>query len=107
MFELEAGASQVKTTYGVFELKCEHRHQKGDNVSVLVRPTVVPKGDTLKGRVSDVLFQQDKFKVLVDNGLYFYLPEAPEVGTTIHVKVRMECLGASSDLQVSKNEGGR
>lgn len=98
------GALEVRTTYGVFKLKCEHKHRNGERVHLLVRPSGTQKGSTLTGLVKDVLFQQDQFKVVLDNGLYFFLPEAPEVGKAITVRVGVECLGSSSNLRSSKKE---
>ena len=46
----------------------------------------------ISGVVSDVIFQQDRFKVTLDNGLYVYLQEAPKVGQKIEVQVKVECL---------------
>ena len=46
----------------------------------------------LQGVVSDVIFQQERFKVVFDNGLYVYLSEAPKVGEKISVQVKVECL---------------
>ncbi len=46
----------------------------------------------ITGVVTDVIFQQDKYKVTFDNGLYVYLSEAPKPGKQISVRVRVECL---------------
>ncbi|MCI0554498.1 MAG: hypothetical protein L0287_26415, partial [Anaerolineae bacterium] len=48
--------------------------------------------NTVQGIVTDVIFQQERFKVTLDNGLYFYLSEAPKVGEKISVTVKVECL---------------
>jgi hypothetical protein len=42
--------------------------------------------------VLDVVFQQDRFKVTLDNGLYFYLKEEMKIGRMLDIKVKLECL---------------
>ncbi len=82
-----------QTEYGIFILHCEHRHAAGDKVQLLLRPlTGKNEANTLEGVVMDVLFQQDRYKVTLDNGLYIYLNEAPKVGENISAKVKVECL---------------
>ena len=85
--------AQIQTRFGTYNIKCEHKHSKGENVQLLARPA--PDGqepNILQGVVADVIFQQDRFKVTLDNGLYVYLPAAPKVGEEIEVRVRVECL---------------
>ena len=83
----------VVSEAGIFHVRCEHAHQEGENVHLLVRPLPV-EGDAniIKGIVSDVVFQQDRFKVTLESGLYVYLQEAPKVGERIEVRVKVECL---------------
>ena len=84
---------KVDSAVGEFAVPCEHKHQKGDRVHLLVRPLPVDDGaNSVHGTVIDSIFQQDRFKVALDNGLYFYLPSAPRVGERIDVRVRVECL---------------
>jgi ABC-type Fe3+/spermidine/putrescine transport system ATPase subunit len=84
---------KAETRYGVFAVQCEHKHGRGDRVQLLARPRVDPKEtNVIRGTVSDVIFQQDRFKVSLDNGLYVYLPSAPKVGEKIEVPVKVECL---------------
>lgn len=83
----------VESAFGGFDIACEHEHRKGDHVHLLVRPHSVGKGSNIvQGIVSDVIFQQDRFKLTLDNGLYFYLPSPPKVGERIQVSVKVECL---------------
>ena len=49
--------------------------------------------NTIQGKVADVVFQQDKYKVTLDNGLYVYMKDAPKIGKKIAVRVKVECLG--------------
>ncbi len=84
---------EIKTAFGIFAVGCDHKLQKGDNVYLLARPLPAGReGEVLRGVVTDVVFQQDRFKVTLDNGLYVYLPEAPQVGEKIEVRVKVECL---------------
>jgi len=88
----------IETAVGILCLTCGHKHQTGDKVSLLVRPIGAQKvadgwlsntpvgaapASLLSGVVADVVFQQDRFKVHLDNHLYFTLPEAPIIGEVI------------------------
>ncbi len=95
------GGWTLESDFGVFNVSCEHEHQMGENVHLLARPLPAGKArversrndaNVLKGVVEDVIFQQDRFKVTLDNGLYVYLQEAPQVGKSIEVRVKVECL---------------
>ncbi len=84
---------EVKVDAHVFTVQCAHPHQVGDNVHLLVRP--LPAEDepnTIQGVVSDLIFQQDRFKAVFENGLYVYLQKPVRVGEKIRVPVRVECL---------------
>jgi ABC-type Fe3+/spermidine/putrescine transport system ATPase subunit len=84
-------SSKVETDLGIFNVDCPH--QTGDQVHLLARPHETPNGaNVIDGVVTDVIFQQERFKVTLDNGLYFYLNESPKVGEKISVKVKVECL---------------
>ena len=84
---------KVETDHGSFTVKCAHNHSKGDKVHLLTRPLPADsEPNVIQGIVADVLFQQDRFKVTFENGLYVYLEEAPKVGQKISVKVKVECL---------------
>jgi len=80
---------KVETPAGFFELDCGHTHQAGEKVNLLLRPSGVrlAADGNLRGVVADVVFHQDQFKVTLENGLYFYLPEAPHVGEEIRLCV--------------------
>ena len=86
------GKPHVETTFGTFLIKCAHMHERGDSLKLLVRPVPAARGNTIHGRVTDVLFQQDRFKVTLDGGLFLYLDAAPKIGQTITAKVAFECL---------------
>jgi ABC-type Fe3+/spermidine/putrescine transport system ATPase subunit len=87
------GEWKVESGFGVFAIHCAHKHAKGDNVHLLVRPLPAEQEPNLiSGIVKDVIFQQDRFKVTLDNGLYVYLSNPPKVGEKIEVPVKVECL---------------
>jgi ABC-type Fe3+/spermidine/putrescine transport system ATPase subunit len=87
------GNSKVETKFGILTSRCAHKHSKGEHVHLLARPLSAAKEPNLiSGIVTDVIFQQDRFKVTLDNGLYVYLPQAPKVGERIEVRVKVECL---------------
>ncbi len=92
---------KVESNFGVFTIHCEHKHQRGDKVHLLARPSSAAMARVDSGRdetnmihgvVTDVIFQQDRFKVTFDNGLYVYLPNAPKVGERLDVRLKVECL---------------
>ncbi len=98
---------QVKTSAGVFELECGvvpvparggvvpvpgrggHAHSTGEKVNLLVsRRGVRQAADgRVSGVVVDVIFRQDGFKVTLENGLDFYLPDAPRMGEKIYLSI--------------------
>jgi len=109
-------AFQVETSAGVFELNCEvvpvpgrgevvpvpgrgevvpvpgrarHTHSVGEKVNLLVSRRGVRQDahGNLSGIVVDVIFQQDEFKVTLDNGLDFYLPDPPRRGDKIFLSI--------------------
>ena len=84
---------KVRTSLGLFSVRCAHKHSMGDKVKLLVRPpSVRDEANIISGAVTDVIFQRDRFKVTLDNGLYVHLPDAPNVGDKIDVQVEVECL---------------
>ena len=74
-------------------VKCPHRHKKDDQVRLLVRPHPVQGGTLIRGRVADVVFHQDQFKVTLDSGVFAYVDTAPKIGQELSLKVAVECLG--------------
>jgi len=83
----------ITTASGSFAVKCGHKHNVGDNVHLLVRPAQTEGGSVIRGRVTDVVFQQDRFKVTLENNLFVYLQSAPKIGQLITGKVAVKCLG--------------
>lgn len=88
-----SGKWKVETQYGVFTVNCSHEHSKGEKVHLLARPLPAEsEPNVIQGVVSDVIFQQDRFKVTFENDLYIYLAEASKVGQKISARVKVECL---------------
>ncbi len=84
---------KVETKVGNFPMTCRHKHQVGETVHLLARPLEVEnEGNQIRGRVVDVVFQQDRFKVMLDDNLYFYLKDEPKIGQILEIKVKLECL---------------
>jgi ABC-type Fe3+/spermidine/putrescine transport system ATPase subunit len=84
---------KVKSGVGIFTVSCTHEHFRGDDVHLLVRPLPAEKeANVIEGVVRDVIFQQDRFKVTLDQGLYVYLSHAAKVGEKIDVRIKIECL---------------
>lgn len=93
--KMEGGRWKVESALGIFSVDCQHNHQEGDKVHLLARPPQAEaqrENNVIQGFVTDAMFQQDRFKVTLDNGIYVYLPGAPNVGQRIEVPVRVECL---------------
>jgi ABC-type Fe3+/spermidine/putrescine transport system ATPase subunit len=84
---------KVGSDFGVLTVHCQRQHSTGENLPLLVRPlSAAQERNAVRGKVTDVIFQQDRFKVTLDNGLYVYLSNAPQVGEKIEVHVKVECL---------------
>ena len=85
--------NKIQTGYGIFTSRCSHQHAKADKVKLLLRPQPADsEQNVFSGVVTDVVFQQERFKVTFEDGLYVYLPAAPGIGQRIPVKVKVECL---------------
>jgi len=91
----ESGEWKVESEFGVFTVTCPHQHSKGERVHLLARPLPADanaESNIVKGTVADVIFEKDRFKIILDNGFYVYLNYTPRVGRKIEVQVRVECL---------------
>jgi ABC-type Fe3+/spermidine/putrescine transport system ATPase subunit len=89
------GQARVKTRLGVLAVECEHQHQhrKGETLHLLARPLPAEAdGNRIEGLVTDVIFQQDRFKVSLEHGLYVYLQRPPKVGERLETWLKVECL---------------
>lgn len=90
------GEGRVETKIGRLEVECETESKSGESVALLIRPERVElneNGTGLEGRVADVLFQKNGFRVTLENGLYFYTSAPPKMGADISFTVDVECLG--------------
>ena len=69
--------------------RARHTHLVGEKVNLLVSRRGVQQAahGNLGGVVVDVIFQQDEFKVTLDNGLDFYLPDPPRRGDKIFLSI--------------------
>jgi spermidine/putrescine transport system ATP-binding protein len=83
----------IDTNIGNFKIKCTHDHSRGDKVHLLLRPEQIDDGNLFRGKVTDVVFQQERYKVTIENSIYIYLPTAPMIGQNISVRVAVQCLG--------------
>ncbi len=85
---------QVETSVGLFELLCEHPHRTLEKVDLLVRPegVYITAEGNLRGVVADAVFHQDRYKVTLESGLFFYLPQAPGIGEEICLKIFPEAV---------------
>ena len=81
----------VQTEFGIFEVRCEHRHIEGERVALLLRPS--ERGEQVKARVEDVLFNREQFKVTLRGGLVIQMERAPKIGEEVTVHFSVECLG--------------
>jgi hypothetical protein len=89
----EGGRLNFKTEYGLFKVQCNHKHSMGDKVKLLARPlSAENEANFISGVPTDIIFQHDRYKVTLDNGLYVYLSEEPKIGEKISVQVKVECL---------------
>jgi spermidine/putrescine transport system ATP-binding protein len=89
----QATASGVETPFGEVHIKCDFK--VGEKVTLLLRPNaeIVATGETLTGKVADVVFHGQAFRVELENGLYFFVTKTVRVGETVKLKVLQgECL---------------
>ena len=90
------GQGRVETLLGVLEVDGEMEADTEESVALLIRPDRVKltgNGNSLKGRVADVLSQKNGFRVMLESGLYFYTSTPPKVGEMLSFTVEAECLG--------------
>ncbi len=101
----KSGKWKVESSDGILVAGCGHKHSKGDKVKLLSRPYRAERRasdlparrrnapvNEIYGIVTDVIFQQDRYKVTFDNGLFVHLDEPPTIGEKISVPIKVECL---------------
>jgi ABC-type Fe3+/spermidine/putrescine transport system ATPase subunit len=94
--------ARVETAAGVLEVSCGGANGPGQRMTLLVRSSGAIRRKVreaglgeLHGRVADVLFQHDRYRVQLESGLFFYLEEAPQVGEQINLSIpqsAIQCL---------------
>lgn len=83
----------VETILGTMDLPIARDQAEGKSVSLLIHPRDVRIDDLsspLRGTVKDVVFQQNKFKVVLKSGFYFYLSDPLQVGEEIGLKIQVD-----------------
>ena len=86
------GRGRMDTPYGPATVRCGHAHRPGQRVSLLMRAADGRSGTPVSGRVEQVVFQQGRFKVTLDNGLFVYRETAPRLSQRLTARVQFECL---------------
>lgn len=91
VIEGQARAGAVDTPFGRFPI--QSNQPDGARLSLLIRPQAeLSDFGEITGRVADVVFRGEGFRVELENGWYFYLSTAPQVGEMVRLKARVECL---------------
>jgi len=83
----------LETILGTMDLPIARDQAEGKSVSLLIRPQDVNRANLaspLRSTVQDVVFQQNRFKVVLKGGIYFYLSDPPQVGEEIGLKIRVD-----------------
>lgn len=84
---------KVESDAGILHVECGHKHQEGEKVHLLARPFEVrDEANVISGTAADVIFQQDRYKVTFEDGLFVYLDAPPKMGEKLAVRVKVECL---------------
>ena len=89
------GRGRVQTLLGVLDVDCKTEAGVGQDVALFIRPErvkLIGNGNGFKSVVADVVFQKNGFRITLENGLYFFAPDAMQVGREISFAVEAECL---------------
>ena len=91
---------RVEASFGIFQPKpCQHAHRTGDQVSILIRPEINLENageNHVQAMVSEVLFDKNQYRVVLGNGLVFYISYAPSPGSNLSLEIpsqKVQCLG--------------
>ncbi len=98
-----ASPLRVKSDLGVLAPRCTHaRHRVGDELTLLLRraPAMVRRGtatprNTIRGKVTEVSFRGDSFRVTMEcsaRQVSFDLPQPVEVGRSISIHLPPEAI---------------
>jgi ABC-type Fe3+/spermidine/putrescine transport system ATPase subunit len=85
----------VETEFGVWKVDCKTGAGDGESAALLVRPGAVSFGEggnRLRGRIVDVIFEKDRFKIVLESEFYFYAAQSLKVGELVDLRVEAECL---------------
>ena len=77
----------IQSKFGIFNI--QSGRSTGQKITLLLRPEaqIVHTGETLVGRVTDVVFHGLHYRVEIDQHLYFHLAQVPEIGSEVKIKV--------------------
>jgi len=85
--------SKVQTSLGVFSVPRIRQFSLGDTVQLLIRSQDEgAEGNSVSGSVRDIVYQPDRYKVTLDNGVWAYMDDPPEMGKLITLPVKVEIL---------------
>ena len=90
----------IETAAGIFHFPSHPTHPAGEKLSILIRPAGAQRVSSAKadqlnllsGVVTDVVFAQERFKVVLDGCLYFYLAEPPQIGERLTLQLSPNAL---------------
>lgn len=87
LVEAQVTSHGAQTPFG--EITIDHNRPVGEKVLLLLRPQaeVVQAGETLSGRVDDVVFQGQAFRLELEHGLYFYVSDEIKKGSMVKLKL--------------------
>lgn len=99
------GEASIQSAFGCFPLLCptDHHHFTGERIVALLRPNEVERtddGQGWKARVTDVIFQQERFRVHLEQEIYVFLPNPPQIGEQITLRLKskgLRCLGGENE----------
>jgi ABC-type Fe3+/spermidine/putrescine transport system ATPase subunit len=77
----------VDTPFGSVQIKTDLK--PGQKVTLLLRPQaiIVESGETISGKVTDVVFRGQEFRIELENGLYFHVAQAPHLSDIVKLKI--------------------
>ncbi|MCX6066717.1 MAG: ABC transporter ATP-binding protein [Chloroflexi bacterium] len=77
----------VETPFGRISIKT--KLDSGEKVTLLLRPQaeIVESSETLTGKVADVIFRGQQFRIELENGLYFTVAGRAKVGDVVKLKI--------------------
>ncbi len=84
------GKGLVETKFGVLNVPMAAKQARDKRVTLLLRPHDIRLGGEnapLHGRVADVRFRENQYKVRLEGGLYFYLSHSVSAGDFLHLDV--------------------